>query len=91
MVTLDECSPEEQEHLERYTKKIKAVGAVESLSPAPLSRSYKDSLLKPLVSNDLFKEPSRWRMMTIHTRIWRSTLMSLQGPYTTINIYVESR
>ncbi|MBA0717363.1 hypothetical protein Golax_005191 [Gossypium laxum] len=79
MATLDECSPEEQDYLERNTKKIKAVGAVGSLSLAPLSRSYKDSLLKPLVSNDLFKEPSRWRMMVmIQTRIWRSTLMSLQ-------------
>nr|KJB43223.1 hypothetical protein B456_007G189100 [Gossypium raimondii] len=53
--TLDEFSLEEQDHLERSTKKIRAVDVVESLSPAPPSQSYKESLLKPLVSNDLFQ------------------------------------
>ncbi|MBA0858806.1 hypothetical protein Goshw_000557, partial [Gossypium schwendimanii] len=53
--TLDEFSLEEQDHLERSTKKIRAVDVVESFSPAPPSQSYKESLLKPLVSNDLFQ------------------------------------
>ncbi|KAK5842708.1 hypothetical protein PVK06_005093 [Gossypium arboreum] len=47
---MDERSIEEQDHLERSTKKIKATYLF-STSP---SRSYKESLLKPLVCNDLF-------------------------------------
>ncbi|PPR86318.1 hypothetical protein GOBAR_AA34375 [Gossypium barbadense] len=47
---MDERSIEEQYHLERSTKKIKATYLFSTLS----SRSYKESLLKPLVCNDLF-------------------------------------
>ncbi|MBA0699117.1 hypothetical protein Goari_000782 [Gossypium aridum] len=48
---MDERSIEEQDHLERSTKKIKATDLF-STSP---SRSYQESLLKPPVCKDLFQ------------------------------------
>ncbi|KAG8496977.1 hypothetical protein CXB51_008208 [Gossypium anomalum] len=48
---MDERSIEEQDHLERSTKKIKA----KDLFSTSSSRSYKESLLKPPICNDLFQ------------------------------------